>query len=193
MLDSVLRTRDCSRRPEGMTVLSQYKMVLVLCDASEVSDHEDRVSFRNNPSTSRRYDAAIVDVVPPEIILGMRRTVTVDFVSSFKPVSSIERRTKVDSFTLYLAAFFTIDGQPMVEGTKVKVIRENDIIPAEVWFIGGRPVPRRRVSSGAGKSPEAKTNTSSLTKKPVRVTHSGAPFHTTVDSNTPHGYSALDH
>ncbi|KAJ7762148.1 hypothetical protein B0H16DRAFT_1529824 [Mycena metata] len=76
----------------------------------------------------------------------------VDFVSSFKPVPSIERHTKVDSFTLYFAAFFTIDGQPMVEGTKVK-------------FIGGRPVPRCRVSSGIGKSPEAAKSRAQLRGK----------------------------
>jgi protein arginine N-methyltransferase 3 len=46
MLDSVLRARDRFLRPEGVMAPSQCKMMLALCDASEVS--KDRVDFWND-------------------------------------------------------------------------------------------------------------------------------------------------
>ncbi|KAJ7716014.1 hypothetical protein B0H16DRAFT_1476992 [Mycena metata] len=102
---------------------SQYQMVLVLCNASEVS--KDRVSFRN-------------DVHGPETIC----------------LPHLLRQTGLQCRAVHQRRFlyFTIDGQPMAKDTEVKAIRRNDAIPAEVGFIGRRPVPRHRVSSGIGRS-----------------------------------------
>ncbi|KAJ6453197.1 protein arginine N-methyltransferase [Mycena vitilis] len=169
MLDSVLRARDRFLKPEGVMAPSQCKMVLALCDASEVS--KDRVDFWNDVygfdlSTMSQdlYDEAIVDVVGPETILSAPYTVKdlnlgvitarqLDFVSSFKLVSTVERRTKVNSFILYFDTFFTVDGQPTPEGTEVKVIRENDAVLADVWPVGGRPAVQRR-ASGRSEAPK---------------------------------------
>ncbi|KAJ7046428.1 protein arginine N-methyltransferase [Mycena alexandri] len=187
MLDSVLRARDRFLRPEGVMAPSQCKMVLALCDASEVS--KDRVDFWDDvygfdlsTMAAELYDEAIVDVVGPETILSTPYTVKdlhlgvitprqLDFVSSFKLVSTVERRTKVNSFILYFDTFFTVDGQPTAEGTEAKVIRENDAVLAEVWPVGGRPAPQRRVSSGVAKSPEAAKVTSFSTGPQSIPTH----------------------
>ncbi|KAJ7618910.1 protein arginine N-methyltransferase [Mycena polygramma] len=169
MLDSVLRARDRFLKPEGVMAPSQCKMVLALCDGSEVS--KDRVDFWNDVygfdlSTMSQdlYDEAIVDVVGPETLLSAPYTVKdlnlgvitarqLDFVSSFKLVSTVERRTKVNSFILYFDTFFTVDGEPTPEGTEVKVIRENDAVLADVWPVGGRPAVQRR-ASGRSAAPK---------------------------------------
>ncbi|KAJ7258773.1 arginine N-methyltransferase 3 [Mycena haematopus] len=171
MLDSVLRARDRFLRPGGVMAPSQCKMMLALCDASEVT--KDRVEFWNDvygfdlsTMSHELYDEAIVDVVGPQTLLSAPNTIKdlhlgvitpkqLDFVSSFKLVSTVERRTKVNSFILYFDTFFTADGQPVPEGTEVKVIREGDLVVAEVWPVGGRPAPQRRTSSSVGKLPEA--------------------------------------
>ncbi|KAF8194371.1 arginine N-methyltransferase 3 [Mycena galopus ATCC 62051] len=168
MLDSVLRARDRFLRPEGTMAPSQCQMMLALCDGSEVS--KDRVDFWNDVygfdlSTMSHdlYDEAIVDVVGPETLLSAPHVVKdlhlgvitprqLDFVSSFKLVATVERRTKVNSFILYFDTFFTADGHPVPEGTEVKVIRESDPVVAEVWPVGNRPAPQRRASSGVGES-----------------------------------------
>ncbi|KAJ6584357.1 S-adenosyl-L-methionine-dependent methyltransferase [Mycena capillaripes] len=182
MLDSVLRARDRFLKPEGVMAPSQCKMLLALCDASEVS--KDRVDFWNDVygfdlSTMAHdlYDEAIVDVVGPETILSAPYTVKdlhlgaitarqLDFISSFKLVSTVERRTKVNSFILYFDTFFTVDGQPVPEGTEVKVIRENDAVLAEVWPVGGRAAPQRRAS---GKRPEAAPKITSFSTGPQSI------------------------
>jgi len=187
MLDSVLRARDRFLKPGGVMAPSQCKMMLALCDASEVS--KDRVDFWNDVygfdlSTMSRdlYDEAIVDVVGPETLLSAPHTVKdlhlgvitprqLDFVSSFKLVSTAERRTKVNSFILYFDTFFAADGQPVPEGTEVKVIRESDPVLAEVWPVGGRPAPQRRVSSNVGKQSEAPKITSFSTGPQSIPTH----------------------
>lgn len=46
MLDSVLRARDRFLKPQGVMAPSQAKMMLALCDASEVS--KERVDFWND-------------------------------------------------------------------------------------------------------------------------------------------------
>ncbi|KAJ6554983.1 protein arginine N-methyltransferase [Mycena vulgaris] len=163
MLDSVLRARERFLRPEGVMAPSQCKMMLALCDASEVS--KDRVDFWNDvygfdlsTMSEDLYDEAIVDVVGPDTLLsapypvkdlhlGVITARQLDFVSSFKLVSTAERRCKVNSLILYFDTFFTGDGQPVSAGTEVKVIRESDPVLAEVWPVGGRPAPQRRVSS----------------------------------------------
>ncbi|KAJ7119821.1 protein arginine N-methyltransferase [Mycena epipterygia] len=183
MLDSVLRARDRFLKPEGVMAPSQSKMMLALCDASEVS--KERVDFWNDVygfdlSTMSRdiYDEAIVDVVGPDTLLSAPYTVKdlhlniitarqLDFVSSFTLVSTAERRCKVNSFILYFDTFFAAHGQPVPEGTAVKVVRESDAVLAEVW----RPAPQRRVSSGAVTQAEATKITSFSTGPQSIPTH----------------------
>ncbi|KAJ7505877.1 S-adenosyl-L-methionine-dependent methyltransferase [Mycena galericulata] len=168
MLDSVLRARDRFLRPGGVMAPSQCKMMLALCDASEVS--KERVDFWSDVygfdlSTMAKdlYDEAIVDVVGPDTLLsapyiikdlhlGAITARQLDFVSSFTLVSTAERRRKVNAFILYFDTFFAADGQPVPEATEVKVIRENDVVLAEVWPVGGRPAPMRRASSNKGEA-----------------------------------------
>lgn len=83
----------------------------------------------------------------------------------------MERRTKVNSFILYFDTFFSPDGQPVPEGTEVKVIRESDPVLAEVWPVGGRAAPQRRASSSSGKQPEAPKITSFSTGPQSIPTH----------------------
>ena len=65
------------------------------------------------------YDEAIIDVVGPEAMLSKPATVKdlvlkditvrqLDFATPFTLVSTVERRTKVNSFILYFDTFFTI-------------------------------------------------------------------------------------
>ncbi|KAJ7724528.1 hypothetical protein B0H16DRAFT_1472381 [Mycena metata] len=121
-----------SRVVEGV-IGAGAKMVLVLCDASEVS--KDRVSFRND----------VHDMLRPLDGGGMTKL----SLTCWSPVSS----SAVKSSPLTSDTFFAIEGQSTVED--MEVICENDTVRAEVWFVGGRLVPRRRVSSGIGKSPGA--------------------------------------
>ncbi|KAJ6455461.1 protein arginine N-methyltransferase [Mycena sanguinolenta] len=187
MLDSVLRARDRFLSPGGVMAPSQSQMLLALCDASEVS--KDRVDFWNDVygfdlsiMAHDLYDEAIVDVVGPQTLLSAPDTVKdlhlgvitprqLDFVSSFKLVSTVERRTKVNSFILYFDTFFTANGRPVPEGTEVKVIREGDPVVAEVWPVGGRPAPQRRTSSSFGKQLEAPKITSFSTGPQSIPTH----------------------
>ncbi|KAJ7733945.1 hypothetical protein B0H16DRAFT_1467832 [Mycena metata] len=133
------------------TLVTCHTYIRAMCAGSAFKAHENCVP--GSLPVVYHYHEAIVGVVRPETILGVRTPLRLH--SSFKPVSSVKRRTKVDSFNLCFDTFSNIDGQLMVEDTEVKVICENDTIPAAVWFVGGCPVPRRRVSSGVGKSPEA--------------------------------------
>ncbi|KAJ7874239.1 protein arginine N-methyltransferase [Mycena olivaceomarginata] len=187
MLDSVLRARDRFLRPGGVMAPSQCQMMLALCDASEIS--KDRVDFWDDiygfdlsTMSQDLYDEAIVDVVGPETILSTPSVVKdlhlgvitprqLDFVSSFKLECTVERRTKVNSFILYFDTFFSPDGQPVPEGTEVKVIRESDPVLAEVWPVGGRAAPQRRASSSSGKQPEAPKITSFSTGPQSIPTH----------------------
>ncbi|KAJ7776814.1 S-adenosyl-L-methionine-dependent methyltransferase [Mycena maculata] len=185
MLDSVLRARDRFLKPAGVMVPSQCKMMLALCDASEIS--KERVDFWNDVygfdlSTMSKdlYEEAIVDVVGPDTLLSAPYTVKdlhlntitprqLDFVSPFKLVSTAERRCKVSAFILYFDTFFTAHGRPVPDETEVKVIRDGDAVLAEVWPVGGRPAPMRRVSSGP--NPEAQKITSFSTGPQSIPTH----------------------
>ncbi|KAJ7465038.1 protein arginine N-methyltransferase [Mycena latifolia] len=187
MLDSVLRARDRFLRPEGVMAPSQCKMMLALCDASEVSKErvdfwDDVYGFDLSTMSQELYDEAIVDVVGPDTVLSAPYPVKdlplgaitvrqLDFVSSFKLVATVERRTKVNAFILYFDTFFTVHGQPVPDGTAVSVIREGDPVLAEVWPVGGRPAPQRRVSSGVAKQPEATKITSFSTGPQSIPTH----------------------
>jgi len=71
-----------------------------------------------------------------------------DFSSAFTIESTADRRTKVNSFILYFDTFFTVTGHPVPTSADVKVIKEGDVVLAEVWPVGGKPAPKRRQSHG---------------------------------------------
>ncbi|KAE9402260.1 S-adenosyl-L-methionine-dependent methyltransferase [Gymnopus androsaceus JB14] len=162
MLDSVLHARDRFLKPGGVMAPSQSKMMLGLCDATEII--KDRVTFWNDiygfemsVMAEDSYDEAIIDVVGPHTMLSAPCVVKdlhlssitsrqLDFTSAFKLTSSVDRRTKVTSFVLYFDTFFTASGTPISEDTEVEVVRENEPVVAEVWPLGGRPAPQRRAS-----------------------------------------------
>lgn len=74
-----------------------------------------------------------------------------DFSSSFTLLSTSERRTKINSFILYFDTFFTNTGYPVPATTDVKVVKEGDVVLAELWPVGGKPAPKRRRSMGVDK------------------------------------------
>lgn len=103
------------------------------------------------------YDEAIVDVVGPNATLSAPATVKdlylstittrqLNFSSPFTLVSTAERKTKVHALLLYFDTFFTVSGKPVSPATEVKVIKEDDVVLAEVWPVGGKPAPKRRAS-----------------------------------------------
>jgi len=109
------------------------------------------------------YGEAIVDVVGPNTMLSAPYTIKdlllgeitprqLDFSSSFTLVSTAERRTKVNAFVLYFDTFFTVSGHPVPPSTDVKVVRDGDVVLAEIWPAGGKPAPQRRRSSGVDKN-----------------------------------------
>ncbi|KAG6902411.1 hypothetical protein C0995_000337 [Termitomyces sp. Mi166 len=167
MLDSVLHARDRFLRPGGVMAPSQCKMKFALCDATEV--FKDRVGFWDDvygfdlsTMTEDLYDDAIVDVVGPNTLLSEPCTIKnlvlseitprqLDFSSSFTLISTAERRTKVNSFILYFDTFFTVSGHPVSPETEVKVIKEGDVILADIWPAGGKPAPQRRQSLAADR------------------------------------------
>ncbi|KAG5654314.1 hypothetical protein H0H81_004733 [Sphagnurus paluster] len=167
MLDSVLHARDRFLRPGGVMVPSQCKMMLGLCDATEI--YKDRIGFWDDvygfdlsTMATDLYDEAIVDVVGPKTVLSNAYTIKdlflgeitarqLDFSSSFTLVSTAERRTRINSFILYFDTFFTVSGHPVPPNTEVKVVKEGDVILAEVWPAGGKRAPQRRRSTGIDK------------------------------------------
>ncbi|KAH0586039.1 hypothetical protein H2248_007316 [Termitomyces sp. 'cryptogamus'] len=167
MLDSVLHARDRFLRPGGVMAPSQCKMKFALCDATEV--FKDRVGFWDDVygfdlSTMAEdlYEDAIVDVVGPNTLLSEPCTIKdlvlseitprqLDFSSSFTLVSTAERRTKVNSFILYFDTFFTVSGRPVSPETDVKVVKEGEVILADIWPAGGKRAPQRRQSLSADR------------------------------------------
>ncbi|KAF8895249.1 protein arginine N-methyltransferase [Infundibulicybe gibba] len=167
MLDSVLRARDRFLRPGGVVAPSQCKMMLALCDATEI--YKDRIGFWDDvygfdlsTMASDLYDEAIVDVVGPDTVFSAPYTIKdilinsittrqLDFSTSFKLISTVQRRTKINSFILYFDTFFTTTGDAVSPNTMVKVINDGDVVLAEVWPVGGKPPPQRRKSLGPEK------------------------------------------
>ncbi|ESK84801.1 protein arginine n-methyltransferase 3 [Moniliophthora roreri MCA 2997] len=182
MLDSVLVAKSRFLKPGGIMAPSQCKMMLGLCDASEIV--KERMTFWNDVygfdlSTMAEDipEEAIVDVVGPHTMLSDPYTVKdlyipdlsprqLDFTSSFKLVSTVQRRTKVTAFVLYFDTFFTRSGQPIPSGTEVKNVGEGEVVVAELWPVGGKPAPQRR-----GKEKEVDTVTSFSTGPRSIPTH----------------------
>lgn len=108
------------------------------------------------------YKEAIIDVVGPETILSTPATVKdlyladittrqLNFTSTFTLVTTVERRTKVTAFILYFDTFFSMTGKPISPMVQVKMIKENDLVLAEVWPVGGKPAPQRRASQSSSE------------------------------------------
>ena len=202
MLDSVLHARDRFLRPDGVMAPSQCRMMLGLCDASEI--FKDRIGFWSDvygeclPGCiclilTRRpgfdlsamavdlYEDAIIDVVGPHAMLSEPYVIKVskldlgpvltialidllqdlvlseitprqlDFSSSFALVSTAERRSKVNAFVLYFDTFFNPTGHPVSPNQGVKLVREGDVVLAELWPVGGKPAPQRRRSTSTNR------------------------------------------
>lgn len=167
MLDSVLVARDRFLRPGGVMAPSQCKMMLSLCDGSEI--YKDRIGFWNDvygfdlsSMAHDLYEEAIIDVVGPDtvlsapyiikdLLLGDITSRQLDFQTKFALKATVERRTKINSFVLYFDTFFTVTGHPISPSTQVKTIQEGEVILAEVWPVGGKSAPQRRQSLGRGK------------------------------------------
>ncbi|CAA7261550.1 unnamed protein product [Cyclocybe aegerita] len=167
MLDSVLVARDRFLRPGGVMAPSQCKMMLGLCDGSEI--YKDRIGFWEDiygfdlsAMAHELYNEAIVDVVGPEALLSKPYAVKdlilsditvreLDFSASFNLASTVERRTKVHSFVLYFDVFFTASGLPVPPSTEVKCIKDGEVTLAELWPVGGKPAHQRRQSMGREK------------------------------------------
>ncbi|KAG7088874.1 hypothetical protein E1B28_012824 [Marasmius oreades] len=162
MLDSVLTARRRFLRPGGVMAPSQCRMMLGLCDASEIV--KERLTFWNDVygfdlsvMAEEVLEEAIVDVVGPytmlsdpcvvkDIYLAEITTRQLDFTSSFKLVSTVERRTKVTSFILYFDTFFTASGAPVPPDTEPQIVGVGQAQVAEVWPVGGKAPPQRRAS-----------------------------------------------
>ncbi|KAF7964712.1 hypothetical protein HWV62_3685 [Athelia sp. TMB] len=168
MLDSVLHARDRFLKPDGGVMApSQCQMMLGLCEGSEIFKERvdfwgDVYGFDLSTMAGGVYDEAVVDVVGPDAIiskpyvikdlnLGTITPRQLDFSSSFTLVSTAERRTRVHAFILYFDTFFTTTGEPIPDGTQVKIVKEGDIALAEVWPVGNKPAPQRRASLGGRK------------------------------------------
>jgi protein arginine N-methyltransferase 3 len=74
-----------------------------------------------------------------------------DFTSTFALESTAERRTKCNALILYFDTFFTVTGRPVPTGADAKVIKEGDVILAEVWPVGGKSAPKRRQSQSSDR------------------------------------------
>ena len=124
------------------------------------------------------YDDAVVDVVGPESVISEPYTIKVshiyhfllmlsrlfdsredlylrtitsrqlDFSTPFTLVSTAAKTTKIHAFVLYFDTFFTASGEAVPEKTEVRVVREGDPVLAEIWPLGGKRHPARRLSSG---------------------------------------------
>ncbi|KAH7928744.1 protein arginine N-methyltransferase [Leucogyrophana mollusca] len=167
MLDSVLHARDRFLRPDsGVMAPSQCRIMLALCEGSEIL--KERVEFWNDVygfdlSTMAKdlYGEAIVDVVGPDSMVSAPylikdlhlSTITtrhLSFTSPFTLISTTAQRTKIHAFVLYFDTFFTTTSAAVPPSTPVRLIREGDVILAEVWPVGGKPPPQRRASMGEG-------------------------------------------
>ncbi|KAF8877148.1 S-adenosyl-L-methionine-dependent methyltransferase [Gymnopilus junonius] len=167
MLDSVLRARDRFLKPAGVMAPSQCRMILGLCDATEI--FKDRIGFWDDvygfdmsAMAKDLYGESVVDVVGPETFLSKPfaikdlvlidiTTAELDFSSSFSLISTADRRTKINSFLLYFDTFFTAHGGPVLPNTEVKTVKEGEAILAELWPVGGKSALQRRQSLGREK------------------------------------------
>ncbi|KAK7689949.1 hypothetical protein QCA50_006589 [Cerrena zonata] len=162
MLDSVLHARDRFLKPDdGVMAPSQCQMMFGLCEAADI--YKERVGFWGDvygfdlsAMGKDVYEDAIVDVVvtmasEPVVVKDLHlkdiTTKQLDFSSSFTLTSTTDRKTKIHAFVLYFDTFFSPSGEPIPEGTKVHVVREEDPILAEVWQVGGKRRVSRRMSS----------------------------------------------
>ncbi|KAJ3932707.1 MAG: S-adenosyl-L-methionine-dependent methyltransferase [Lentinula lateritia] len=191
MLDSVLVARDRFLKLDGVMAPAHSRMMLGLCDASEIV--KDRITFWNDVygfdmsvMAEEMYHEAVIDVVgshamlsTPSVVkelhLSSTTTRQLDFISSFKLTSSVDRRTKVTAFILYFDTFFTASGNPVAPEKEVDVIQENDAVVAEVWPLGGRPAPQRRMSQHHKKEKSVDKSTGDATKTDVVTSFSTGP------------------
>jgi type I protein arginine methyltransferase len=87
MLDSVLVARDRFLKPDGIMAPSQCRMMLALCEASEI--YKERVDFWSDvygfdmsAMSKEVYNEAIIDVVGPDTVLSEPQMIKVSNQSS---------------------------------------------------------------------------------------------------------------
>ncbi|EIM86222.1 S-adenosyl-L-methionine-dependent methyltransferase [Stereum hirsutum FP-91666 SS1] len=186
MLDSVLRARDRFLKPGGVMAPSQCRMMLGLCEATDI--YKERIGFWNDiygfdlsAMGEEVYLDSVVDVVGPETLISEPYPVKdlyirdiqprqLDFVSSFTLTSNSDRRTKVHALVLYFDTFFHPSGDRLPIDTPVHITKEGGGSLAEVWPLGGKPdivrrksqSVQRRTSEGPGK-PERRASQSPKT------------------------------
>ncbi|KAF9646710.1 protein arginine N-methyltransferase [Thelephora ganbajun] len=187
MLDSVLVARDRFLRPGGVFAPSQCRMMLSLCEGTEI--YRDRVGmwddvygFDMSAMKEEVYGEAIIDIVKPETLVSDPVIIKdiyipdaqprqLNFRSSFSLVCTSTKRTKIHAFVLYFDTFFSQLGVPISPSTKVQVAHEGSPIVAEVWPLGGKFQPRRRASQGWNKTPGEERVTSFSTGPEIEPTH----------------------
>ncbi|KAG6337383.1 hypothetical protein ID866_1706 [Astraeus odoratus] len=166
MLDSVLHARDRFLSPSsGIIAPSQCRMMLALCEGNEI--HKERARFWNDvygfdlsEMSKDVYNHAIIDVVSPESIVSdpyivkdlHLHTITphqLDFKSTFSLTCKSPKRIKIHAFILYFDTFFATGAGPLDPSVEVTLIKEGDPLLAEVWPVGGKPPPKRRMSMGS--------------------------------------------
>ncbi|KAF9046251.1 protein arginine N-methyltransferase [Panaeolus papilionaceus] len=187
MLDSVLHARDRFLKPEGVMAPSQCKMMLGLCDASEIFKErigfwDDVYGFDMSAMAENLYDEAIVDVVGPEALLSRPATVKdlllgditaqyLDFTTPFTLISTAQRRTKINSLILYFDTFFTSTGHPISPATRVSLVKEGEAVLAELWPSMGRDKETvTSFSTGPESIPTHWKQTIFILREPVNVT-----------------------
>lgn len=100
----------------------------------------------NSRSPKRRFTDYLKDLLLSDITARQ-----LDFSSSFYLIATTDQRKTINSFILYFDTFFTVTGHPVSSETEAKIIKEGDVILAEVWPVGGKAAPQRRRSQSKPK------------------------------------------
>jgi len=100
-----------------------------------------------SPMAEEVYDDAIVDVVGPETLLTEQYSKDIDissvtskqlsFSAPFTLKSSTHKRQAAHAFILYFDAFFSPSGAQAPPDMPAHIAKENEMILAEVWRVGG--------------------------------------------------------
>lgn len=158
MLDSVLVARDRFLKPEGVLAPSHARMMLALCDGTEI--HKERVAFWDDVygfdmrcMATSVLDDAIIDVVGPSSLVSAPASVRElplheykiadAFATPFK-LTATRPCSKVRAFVLYFDVFFATDREPTPRDAEVQVVSPDEPQVAEVWAI---PAGRSEVKS----------------------------------------------
>ncbi|KZV96499.1 S-adenosyl-L-methionine-dependent methyltransferase [Exidia glandulosa HHB12029] len=158
MLDSVLIARDRFLKPSGVLAPSHSRMMLALCDGTDI--HKERVAFWEDVygfdmrcMATSVPDDSIIDVVGPNSLVSEPTSVrelplhtykiSDAFATPFKLVAT-RPCTKVRALVLYFDVFFATDREPTPRDAEVQIVSPDEPQVAEVWSI---PAGRSEVKS----------------------------------------------